>query len=197
MCVARVTAHAERVGQSSDAGDWQGETETTAIEVKVLLIVWDGVPVTVDMAVALTVWDGVPVTDDMAVAVTVWDGVPVTDDMAVAVTVWDGVPVTVDMAVAVTVWDALDVIDGALVGKAVPLGDGLGVGVAKALVLPGRHTISTTRGHSPTLQLQAPYSVLSTHEPGPVHEIVQRSGMDGRVQNMTVPVQESTPEQLT
>ena len=53
------------------------------------------------------------------------------------------------------------------------LGEGLGVGVVKARLWPDRDTTSTTGGHIPGLQLQAPYNVLPTHEPAPVHEMVQ------------------------
>lgn len=77
------------------------------------------------------------------------------------------------------------------------LAEGLGEGVAKAKLWPGRQTMSTTGGHVPALQLQAPYSVLPRHVPGPVHEILQWPGVDGRVQYMAVSVQESLPEQFT
>lgn len=95
------------------------------------------------------------------------------------------------------VCDTLGVWDGVAVGELVVFADGLGVGEAKAKLWPGKQTMSTTGGHVPAMQLQAPYSVLPTHEPGPVHEILQWSGVDGRVQYMTAFEQDSTPEQFT
>ena len=71
------------------------------------------------------------------------------------------------------VLDALGVMDGVVVGEAVALEDGVGEDEAKAIPWPGRHTTSTIGGHIPALQLQAPYSVLPTHEPDPVHEMLQ------------------------
>ena len=93
--------------------------------------------------------------------------------------------------------DALGVRDGVTVGEAVALEDGVGEGVAKALPWPGRHTTSTIGGHISALQFQAPYSVLPAQEPEPVHEMLQRPGMAGRVQNMVESVHESVPEQFT
>ena len=88
---------------------------------------------------------------------------------------WDGVPDSVGVAECVerAVPDALGVQDGVTEGEAVALEDGVGEGVAKAMPWPGRHTTSTIGGHIPALQFQAPYNVLFTHEPGPVHEMLQ------------------------
>ena len=49
----------------------------------------------------------------------------------------------------------------------------------------------------PAVQFHTPYSVLPTHEPSPVQEILHRPGVDGRVQNMLVFVQEWLAEQST
>ena len=62
----------------------------------------------------------------------------------------------------------------------VAVGDGefvaVGVGVGSGSLWPGAHPTSTAAGQTPPVQFHAPYNVLPTQEPTPVHEMLQCFG---------------------
>ena len=87
--------------------------------------------------------------------------------------------------------------DGLGLGDASREGVGLGNVEARGCRWPGKHTTSIEVGQPSPAQFQSPYRVLPAQEPSPVHDKLQRLGVDVRMQNILVLVQELIPEQST
>ena len=107
----------------------------------------------------------------------------------------DQLKVTDEVGGTLRVWEVLEEVDGEADGEGAC--EVVRVGDACGTVWPGKHTTSTGAGQMPPVQFHAPYSVLSAHEPSPVQEMLQRLGLDDRVQNMLMLVHETLAEQWT